>query len=181
MMTPDASSRFQDSLPVSSDTLLEKLTEWGIAFQRHDHVPLKTVADSKLVQDMFLSAEEGGGNIKNLYLRDHKKRNFLIVTEQDCKFDLKALPHLIGSGRLSFGSSDRLMENLGVRPGAVTPLAMINGVSTGVRMFMDASLQDCKMIYPHPLVNDRTLAMTPDGLVAFLSKIECKFDWITIQ
>jgi len=176
----DASSNHQNSLPISSDDLLDKLNLWGIDYQRHDHVPLHTVAESKSVQHTFLAPEEGGGHIKNLYLRDHKKRNYLVVSEQDRKIDLKALPQLIGSGRLSFGSSDRLMENLGVRPGAVTPFAMINGVNAGVKLFIDATLMDCELIYAHPLVNDRTIALTPSSLEKFLAELECGFERIQL-
>ena len=136
----DASSKYQDSLPVSSDAIMEQLDNWGIAYTRADHVPLRTVEESKRVQGQFLSSEQGGGHIKNLYLRDNKKRNVLLVAEQDRKIDLKTLNTKLGTGRLSFGSAERLMENLGVRPGAVTPLAMINGVETGVQLFIDSGL-----------------------------------------
>ena len=136
--TVDASSKYQDSLPISSDAILEQLDNWGIAYTRADHVPLRTVEDSKKVQGQFLSSEQGGGHIKNLYLRDNKKRNVLLVAEQDRQIDLKSLNTKLGTGRLSFGSAERLMENLGVRPGAVTPLSMINGVKTGVQLFVDS-------------------------------------------
>ena len=43
----DASSKYQDSLPVSSDDVLALLDAWGIAYTRADHVPLRTVEDSK--------------------------------------------------------------------------------------------------------------------------------------
>ena len=69
--TVDASSKYQDSLPFSSDAILEQLDNWGIAYTRADHVPLRTVVDSKKVQGQFLSSEQGGGHIKNLYLRDN--------------------------------------------------------------------------------------------------------------
>ena len=92
----DASSKYQDSLPVSSDDVLAQLDAWGIAYTRADHVPLRTVEDSKKVQDMFLSSEEGGGHIKNLYLRDNKNRNNIIVAEQDRVIDLKALHQKLG-------------------------------------------------------------------------------------
>lgn len=180
-MSADASSKHQDSLPVSSDALLAKLDLWGIEHQRHDHIPLHTVAESKEVQHEFLSPEEGGGHIKNLYLRDNKKRNYLVVSEQDRKIDLKALPQKIGSGRLSFGSADRLMENLGVRPGAVTPFAMINGVGAGVNLFIDATLKDCELIYVHPLVNDRTTAVTPANLEKFFAEVGCDFEWVNLD
>jgi exodeoxyribonuclease-3 len=42
------------------------------------------------------------------------------------QINLKALPKAIGSGRLSFGSEALLLEVLGVRPGSVTALALIN-------------------------------------------------------
>ena len=74
----DATSKFQDSLPVSSDMLLQQLTDWQIEYQRLDHVPLRTVEELKKVQSLFRSSPQGGGHIKNLYLRDHKKRNILL-------------------------------------------------------------------------------------------------------
>lgn len=176
----DASSKYQDSLPISSDQLISLLNDWKIAFTRVDHIPLRTVEESKQVQDMFLSSDQGGGRIKNLYLRDHKKRNYLIVAEQDRSIDLKTLQQNLGSGRLSFGSADRLMEHLGVRPGAVTPLSMINGVKTDVQIFIDADLKKCTQIYVHPLVSDRTLGMSVDGLNTFFDKIGVNVSWIDL-
>ena len=177
----DASSRFQESLPVTSDQMIAMLDTWGIDYSRADHVPLRTVEDSKKVQDQFLPSEHGGGHIKNLYLRDNKKRNILVVAEQDRLIDLKLLHKTLGTGRLSFGSEDRLMQNLGVRPGAVTPLAMINGVKSGVQIYIDKTLQYCKQIYVHPLVNDRTLGLTPEGLNAFFVKIDVTPTWIELE
>ena len=179
--TVDASSKYQDSLPISSDAIMEQLDNWGIAYIRSDHVPLRTVADSKKVQGQFLSSEHGGGHIKNLYLRDNKKRNILLVAEQDRQIDLKTLHTKLETGRLSFGSEERLMDNLGVRPGAVTPLSMINGVEAGVQLFVDSGLKSCKQIYVHPLVNDRTLGITMEGLQQFFDKIKVKPVWVDLE
>ena len=54
--TVDASSKYQESLPISSDAIMERLDNWGIAYTRADHVPLRTVEDSKKVQGQFLSS-----------------------------------------------------------------------------------------------------------------------------
>ena len=180
-LIPDASSEYQETLPVSSEDLIKLLDEWGIIYSRTDHVPLRTVEDSKKIQHQFLSSDEGGGHIKNLYLRDNKKRNVLLVAEQDRKIDLKTLNTKLGTGRLSFGSAERLMENLGVRPGAVTPLAMINGAETGVQLFIDSGLKSCQQIYVHPLVNDRTLGITLEGLQAFFEKIKVDPVWVDLE
>ena len=174
----DASSAHQDSLPISSDQLLKQLDEKGVAYRRIDHIPLRTVADSKQVREGFISAEDGGGHIKNLYLRDKKKNNYLVVLQEDAELDLKFLAEKTGAGRLSFGSADRLLEILGVRPGAVTPMAMINGAAHQVRLLIDASLRDKQILYMHPLVNDRTIGMTPLDLEAFLTDLSADYSWI---
>ncbi len=176
----DASSQYQDSLPLSSDNLLAMLEQGGCAYQRFDHIPLRTVQDSKQVRDGFLTAEQGGGHIKNLFLRDKRKQNFLVVLPEDKDVDLKMLSELLGAGRFSFGSADRLFEILGVRPGAVTPLSMVNGKTHQVRLIIDASLQQCRYLYMHPLVNDRTVAMSPDTTQAFLSAHGVEIEWTEI-
>ncbi|MDA9352318.1 prolyl-tRNA synthetase associated domain-containing protein [Ascidiaceihabitans sp.] len=179
--TVDASSKYQDSLPISSDAIIKQLDDWGIAYIRSNHVPLRTVEDSKKVQGQFLSSEQGGGHIKNLYLRDNKKRNILLVAEQDRQIDLKTVHTKLETGRLSFGSAARLMENLGVRPGAVTPLSMINGVEAGVQLFIDSGLKSCQQIYVHPLVNDRTLGITLEDLEKFFNKIKVEPVWVDLE
>ena len=176
--TEDATSKFQDSLPVSSDFLIDLLEKLGIAYKLFNHVALRTVEDSKKVQSQFFS--DSDGHIKNLYLRDHKKLDILFVAEQDRKIDLKALRSILGTGRLSFGSAGRLFETLGVRPGAVTPLAMINGVNSGVSLFLDSDLKKFKRLYVHPLVNDRTLGMELVGLEKFFQHIGVEPIWINL-
>ena len=174
----DASSTYQDSLPVSSDQLLQQLDEQGLSYTRIDHIPLRTVADSKQVRDGFLAAEEGGGHIKNLYLRDKKKNNYLVVLQEDADLDLKWIAEKIGANRLSFGSADRLLEYLGVRPGAVTPLAMVTGTTHQLRLILDASLRYKTQLYMHPLVNDRTIGMAPAQLELFLDRLNADYRWI---
>jgi Ala-tRNA(Pro) deacylase len=73
------------------------------------------------------------------------------------------------------------MENLGVRPGAVTPLSMINGVKAGVQLFIDSELKSCQQIYVHPLVNDRTLGMTVKGLEQFFTEIKVEPVWVDLE
>ena len=159
----DASSAFKDTLPTTPEALVETLENAGIAFTRHEHPPLRTVEESKGHRGDMV-----GTHVKNLYLRDRKKRNFLVVAQEDREIDLKALQDKIGADRLSFGSADRLFEFLGVRPGAVSPFTVINDTQHRVRLALESSLMEADMLYFHPLVNDLTLGVTPDGLRKFL-------------
>ena len=174
----DASSAYQDTLPLSSDALLARLDEWGLNYRLHTHVPLRTVEDSKAVEDQFMVPGENALRIKNLYLRDKKKRNYLVTLEQSREIDLKVLGAELGIGNLSFGSADRLLQNLGIRPGAVSPLAMINGAENNVQFFMDAAAQEADVIYMHPLVNDRTVAMARADVMAFFERVGCEVSWV---
>jgi len=174
----DASSKFQASLPVSSDYLIQKFRELGIAFEVFEHEAVKTVAESKTVEKLFLSSANGGGHIKNLFLRDAKKKNILLVASQDTKIDLKMIANLINCKRLSFGSSDRLFDELGVRPGAVTPFSMITGVKNSVELFMQSKLRECKLLYAHPLVNDRTVSISIENLTKFMKEIGVRINWV---
>jgi len=174
----DASSKFQASLPVTPKELVEKLTELNLEFQLFNHEAVRTVAESKKVEKLFLSPEDGGGHIKNLYLRDSKKKNILLVASQDTNIDLKMMPKLLNSKRLSFGSSERLFENLGVRPGAVTPFSMMTGVKHSVELFMQYKLQESKLLYAHPLVNDCTVSISVEDLTKFMKEIGVEINWV---
>ncbi len=174
----DATFNNQDKLPISSDDLVKLLNDCEIEFDLYSHKPLYTVKESKI---FYESQYENNGlncHIKNLYLRDKKRNNYLFVFNQDKIIDLKQLNHLISATRLSFGSPQRLFENLGVFPGAVSPFCMLNGKKNGVKLFFDTSFKKTKNIYLHPFVNDRTVKMKFNALVKFLYEYKIDINWI---
>ena len=150
-------------MPATPEELFRRLEALGIGTRTYEHPPLFTVEESRR-----LRGDLPGGHCKNLFLRDRRKANWLVVTQEDRPVDLKALPQRIGSDRLSFGSAERLMEFLGVLPGAVTPFAAINDAEGRVRVVLDADLLAFDLLNYHPLVNTMTVAIRPVDLVAFL-------------
>ena len=162
----DASSQFKDTLPTTPEALMTLLDDLGITYKVFNHPPLRTVEDSKGYRDGMI-----GMHVKNLYLRDRKKRNFLLVAEEDRIVDLKAIHVDLESDRLSFGSADRLFEMLGVRPGAVSPFTIVNDPELKVKFCIDSALLDADMLYFHPLVNDMTLGVTPAALRTFIAHV----------
>ena len=167
-------------LPISSKQLLKQLDEWKIIYKHFTHKPLISVNESKLIQEKIFGNNKENGHLKNLYLRDKKKNNILFVAHQDAVIDLKLLAEKMNMGRLSFGSKERLMENLGVLPGAVSPFAMINGVKNNVTIFLDTKLKSYKRIFAHPLENNQTLEITFDQLENFFKKIFVTTYWIDL-
>jgi Ala-tRNA(Pro) deacylase len=81
---------------------------------------------------------------------------------------MRALGQRLGAGRLSFGSAERLMKNLGVIPGAVTPFAVVNDRQGAVGVVLDEALLAHDPVNCHPLVNTMTTAISARDLVRFL-------------
>jgi Ala-tRNA(Pro) deacylase len=150
-------------MPASPQDLFARLNELGIDAVTYEHPPLHTVEDSKA-----LRGDLPGGHHKNLFLRDKKKRTFLVVTQEDKEINLKQLRHVIGANHPSFGSADRLMEFLGVEPGSVTPFALINDDEVRVHVTIDADILEADPLNFHPLVNTMTTAIAPDDLLLFI-------------
>jgi Ala-tRNA(Pro) deacylase len=146
--------------------IFEYLKAHRIEYQRFDHPPVFTVADvHRLTPDL------PGAATKNLFFRDKKAaRHFLVVVPDDKRVDLKRLPDALQSGRVSFGSPQRLKEHLGIEPGSVSLLAVFNDRSRhNVEVFIDAALWEAKAFQFHPLVNTSTLVIAKDGIRQFLS------------
>ncbi len=153
-----------DGLPTSPDALFAMLAEQGIDVVTVSHPALHTVEESRA-----LRGEIPGGHIKNLFVKDKKGRVFLIVAEEDAQIDLKGVHALIGGrGRVSFGKADQLMELLGVRPGAVTPFALVNDTDAVVTCIFDEALMRHEVLNCHPLVNTMTTTIHRDDLLRFL-------------
>ncbi|HEX6859467.1 MAG TPA: YbaK/EbsC family protein [Caulobacteraceae bacterium] len=112
-----------------------------------------------------------GAHTKNLFLKDAKGRLWLISAEGHARIDLKTLHHVIGSGRLSFGSAELMEEVLGVTPGSVTAFALINDVERRVRFVLDRTLHEAEVVNFHPLTNTATTGVPRAGFGKFLEAV----------
>ncbi|QDH71946.1 prolyl-tRNA synthetase associated domain-containing protein [Brevundimonas sp. M20] len=136
------------------DRLLAWMAEQGIAQTTHDHPAVFRVEEG-----LELKAAMPGAHTKNLFLKDKKGKLWLISARQDTVVDLKRAPKTIGSDRLSFGNEHLLYETLGVRPGSVTALALINDPDQRVTFILDKALWDADIVNFHPLTNTATTAL----------------------
>jgi Ala-tRNA(Pro) deacylase len=147
--------------------LLAHLDAIGVEHRTLDHPAVFTVAEGT-----HIKAELPGGHSKNLFLKDKKGQLWLISARQDTVIDLKRLHRAIGSDRLSFGSPELMAETLGVTPGSVTALALVNDQSRRIRFVLDRALADSDPVNFHPMTNTATTALSRDGFVKFLDSID---------
>lgn len=145
------------------EQLFAALDRLGLAYRTITHPPVFTVEEAKALRGKI-----EGGHTKNLFLKDKSDRLFLGVTLEDVPVDLKALGPLIGArGRLSFASPELLRAHLGVEPGSVTPLSLINDRGQSVTAVFDQTMLDVPLLNFHPLVNTATTAISSADLLAF--------------
>jgi Ala-tRNA(Pro) deacylase len=131
------------------------LTSHSISYERVDHPAVYTCEQAeRLVPPM------PGADTKNLLVRDKKgRRHFLVVVGYEKAVDLKALSPLLDVNGLSFASPERLMKYLGIEPGSVSLLAIINDIECAVDVILDEDLWQADVLKCHPLVNTSTLAI----------------------
>jgi Ala-tRNA(Pro) deacylase len=140
--------------------LYADLAALGIGYEVHEHQPVFTVEESSQH-----TRHIAGAHTKNLFFKDKKGAFWLVTVPDQARVDLKALPAAIGCDRVSFGKAEDMERLLGISPGSVTALAVINDVDAAVRFVLDAALMQPAIVNCHPLRNSATLSLSPGDLV----------------
>ena len=150
----------------SAKTLFDFLDAQGIAHRTLEHEPVFRVEEGQEIK-----AKLPGGHTKNLFLKDDRGALWLVSALGETRINLKALPRVIDSGRLSFGSAELMEQTLGVTPGSVTAFALINDKDRRVRFVADKALMEADPVNFHPLTNAATTAVSKAGFLAFLQAL----------
>lgn len=139
------------------------LAALAISFTAHEHEAVFTVEESR-----DLKRDIPGAHTKNLFLKDTGGAFWLLTVPAEARVDLKALPGAIGCKRVSFGKPDDMLRLIGITPGSVTPLAMINAEPGGLTCILDASLANAPQVNVHPLRNTATIGLSGADILALL-------------
>ncbi|MEM9198739.1 MAG: prolyl-tRNA synthetase associated domain-containing protein [Pseudomonadota bacterium] len=149
------------------------LARLGIVVTRVAHPPMHSVEDSRR-----LRGDMPGLHIKNMFLKDKKGALLLVTCLEDRRFRIAVLEKHLGLRRLSFAAPDLLARHLAVRPGAVTPLAVINDRAQSVRLVLDTALRDADIVNCHPLHNRATVALSSTDLLRLFDDTGHAPDWV---
>tara|TARA_B100000700_G_scaffold49981_1_gene52995 strand:- start:8939 stop:9472 length:534 start_codon:yes stop_codon:yes gene_type:complete len=133
-------------------------TALDITCEKLSHPPLATAqaADN-------IALERPGVRLKNLFLRDnYGRRHFLLITAHDAQVDLKALSKAQQVSRLGFASNERLQRYLGVHPGCVSMLALMNDPENQVELWLDEAIWE----------------NTPPGMLYHCHPFDNRYTWL---
>lgn len=142
--------------------LLVWLEKNKIACERMEHPPVFTCEEAARHRPT-----RGAVSTKNLFLRDRKGVFYLLMTDCSKKLDLRSLAARLNTTKLHLASPEAMLACLGVTPGAVTVLALINDTQHQVQLWIDADIWNRETYLCHPLVNTATLVMSLNDLKHF--------------
>ena len=178
----------------SIERVLQFLDAHSFTYKMVQHPPLHSVEDAL----PFWESPEGlpgCTHCKNLFLRNHSgKRHYLVTMECHKSLDFVQLQQIVREGKLSFASEERMVRCLGLRPGSVSPLGLINDMNLTdanprelfenghrVKFFVDSDLREAPMLTFHPCDNTASIALSHAEFLRFLDLWGGEVEWIEVQ
>ncbi|MDD3165498.1 MAG: prolyl-tRNA synthetase associated domain-containing protein [Oscillospiraceae bacterium] len=140
----------------------------GVHYQRVDHPAAFTMEACQAVDEILPATI-----CKNLFLCNQQKTKFyLLLMAGQKRFQTKALSKALGIARLSFAPAEQMQELLGVTPGSVTVLGLMNDRENKVQLVVDREIAESAAVGVHPCINTSSLVVkTGDLLEKFLPAV----------
>jgi Ala-tRNA(Pro) deacylase len=143
----------------------EFLNKSGINYEITEH---KAVFNMEELGEVKLPYPEF--DAKNLFVRDDKKQNYYLITVKgDKRVNLKEFRKKYGLRNLSFASAEELMKIMGLTPGSVTPLGLLNDEEHIVKFYLDSEFNGT-LIGVHPNDNTATVWLKSEDLIKIIKE-----------
>lgn len=155
--------------------ILDFLDELHIPYEKTEHKPVYTVAESR---ELHIADTLNGLPCKNLFLKSKKGQYFLLVLPAEKRGDLKNVASSLGLPRLSFAAEQELLDILFLHPGSVTPLSLVNDTEKKVTLILDGDLKGNRLLL-HPNTNTATISLTFDDLLRFVRYVDHSYLMLT--
>lgn len=137
------------------------LEELGIEFSRVDHEEVCSIEDCRAIDELLAPAH----HCKNLFLcPTNKSQYYMLVMEENKKFNSGKISKQVNSSRLQFGSDEALEEYLGLKPGAVGALALVADEACRVQLLVDEEVLTAEYVTGHPGVNTASVSLRSKDL-----------------
>lgn len=159
----DCSGRLEREVRVYD--LLDKL---GIEYERTDHEKANTMEkcnEIDIILDTIIC--------KNLFLCNRQQTEFyLLMMPGDKPFKTKYITKQLGCSRLSFAPSEKMLEYLDIKPGAVSIMGLMNDKDNKIQLVIDKPVVESETLGCHPCVCTSSLKFkTKDIIEKFLPAV----------
>jgi len=157
--------------------VLEALDSYGIRYVRLTHPAAVTMELCRGIGASF-----GASHCKNLLLTNRSGKSFhLLLMEADKPYRTADVSRRLGVSRLSFASADQLKEVMGLSPGCVSVMGLLNDCARSaykngfLHVAIDADLLKRQKLCVHPNVSTATLVMDVGDILRLLSSIGVEY------
>ena len=142
---------------------LEYLDTRGVEYVLEEHPAVFNMEELRAIDLKYPDRDA-----KNLFVRDDKKTGWYLITVRgDRRVDLNGFRKKFGLRRLSFASAEELLSVMGLIPGAVTPLGLLNDAERKVTLYLDAAFSG-GLIGVHPNDNTATVWLKAEDLTRLI-------------
>lgn len=148
--------------------IFDVLDSLEIEYTNYEHDAVFTCNEAKWVDIPWY-------RVKSLLLRNKKATNFYMIVLPDNKqLDTNIIRAIFNDTKMSFASPERMMEKIWLKPGSVSPFALINNDDRDIRVVFDAVLKN-ELIWFHPLQNDNTVVLNMESVEHFLENLGVEY------
>ena len=159
----DCSGRLEREVRVYD--LLDKL---GIEYERTDHEEANTMEKCNEIDKILDTII-----CKTLFLCNRQQTEFyLLMMPGDKPFKTKYITKQLGCSRLSFAPSEKMLEYLDIKPGAVSIMGLMNDKDNKIQLVIDKPVVESETLGCHPCVCTSSLKFkTKDIIEKFLPAV----------
>lgn len=151
---------------MNKQEVYELLNSKNIKYEIQEHEAIYNMEELSKIDLLYPESDA-----KNIFVRDDKKSNYYLITIKGSKkVDLKNFKDKYNTRRLSFSSSEDLLNILNLTPGSVTPIGLLNDKDLKVKFYIDKELIDMNMIGVHPNDNTATIWLKTSDLIGLIKE-----------
>ena len=147
-----------------------------IKFIKYEHEAFYTVEDSEIKR-----SEIQGSHTKNLFLKNKKNLFYLFSCGEYSVVDLRRFSKSVSAGNLSFAKEEYLIKYLGIKPGSVSPYALLNDIDNQVDFYLENKVYNSKNINFHPLINTSTITVQTKDFLDFMIENKKKINIFSLE
>ena len=161
---------------VGQQQVYDFLKELEITFDYLEHPEAPTI---EIAKQYWVDLDST--HCKNLFFRNHKgNKHYLVVFHCDQNLAIRDLEQRLKQGKLSFASPQRMEKYLGLQPGSVSPLGLVNDKDNHVHLFLDKNLLKAEKLSFHPNDNRASLSITLSDFQRYLDAVGNSYEWIEL-
>ena len=153
--------------------MINKVTDYldslAVSYKLLRNQALVTTEESRKIVHV-----EGCMSCKSLYVKDKKSDSYyLVVLPFDKRADMRGLAGFVGCAKFEFAAEEKLLADLGVHRGSVSPFAYLNEDTSrySAPLLIDEEVWNADKVKFHPCDNTATVVLALCDFKRFLQSI----------